>query len=125
MKGCCGTTARLHPEASHSPSAKFSQRVALEATEGGENVFEAVQSIDSRDRPGSPIKETHLGVFDTESEAVDAARTARASFFDAERVDFAWWIVRPVGAQLASWIADSNSDKEFVLDLRSGQLVER
>jgi hypothetical protein len=88
-------------------------------------VFEAVQSIDSRDRPGSPIEETNLGAFESESQAVEVARAARAQFFAAERTDFAWWIVRPVGARLASWIADSNSDKEFVLDLRSGQLVER
>lgn len=93
-------------------------------TRGG-IVFEAVQSIDSRDRPGAPIEETNLGVFDSEPDAVEAARAARAVFFEAERTDFAWWIVRPVGARLASWIADSNSDKEFVLDLRSGQLVER
>lgn len=88
-------------------------------------LFEAIQSIDSRDRPGSPIEETNLGVFDNEHDAIEAARTARATFFEAERSDFAWWIVRPVGARLANWIADSNSDKEFVLDLRSGQLVER
>lgn len=88
-------------------------------------MFEAVQNIDSRDRPGAPVEETNLGVFESESQAVEVARVARAEFFAAERQDFAWWIVRPVGARLASWIADSNSDKEFVLDLRSGQLVER
>ena len=88
-------------------------------------MFEAVQSIDSRERPGSPIQETHLGVFEEEPDAIDAARAARQSFFDSGSTDFAWWIVRPVGARLAHWIADSNSAKEFVLDLRSGQLVER
>ena len=28
------------------------------------------------------------------------------------------------GAQLANWIADSSNNQEFVLDLRTGQLVE-
>lgn len=88
-------------------------------------MFEAVQSIDSRERPGSPIQETTLGVFEAEASAVDAAREARRLFFESGNEDFAWWIVRPVGARLAHWISDSNSDKEFVLDLRSGQLVER
>lgn len=88
-------------------------------------MYEAIQSIDSRERPGSPVEETSLGVFETESAALEAARAARTEFFEAERVDFAWWVVRPLGARLASWIADSNSDKEFVLDLRSGQLVEQ
>jgi hypothetical protein len=37
---------------------------------------------------------------------------------------YAWWVVRQQGAQLAHFIADSKSDKEFVLDLTSGQLVE-
>lgn len=88
-------------------------------------MFEAIQSIDSRERPGSPIEETNLGVFTAESEAIEVAREARDGFFASGSSDFAWWIVRPVGARLAHWIADSNSEKEFVLDLRSGQLVER
>ena len=88
-------------------------------------VFEAIQSIDSRSTPGSPVVETQLGVFDTEADAIETAREARRSFFEDGGSDFAWWIVRPIGAKLANWISDSNSDKEFVLDLRSGQLVER
>jgi hypothetical protein len=89
------------------------------------DMFEAVQSLDSRQQPGSPIRETILGTFDTEDDAIEAARAARAAFFEGDGTDFAWWIVRPVGAKLAHWISDSNSDKEFVLDLRSGQLVEQ
>lgn len=88
-------------------------------------MYEAVQSVDSRQRPGSPIQETHLGEYESEGDAIAAARDARVAFFDAGSSDFAWWIVRPVGARLAHWISDSNSDKEFVLDLRSGQLVEQ
>jgi hypothetical protein len=33
-------------------------------------------------------------------------------------------VVRKKGATLAEFIADSKSAKEFVLDIRSGQLVE-
>jgi hypothetical protein len=88
-------------------------------------VFEAIQNIDFRDRPGAPIEETHIGTFASETDALEAARAARDAFMASGRLDFAWWIVRPVGARLAHWIADSNSDKEYVLDLRSGQLVER
>jgi hypothetical protein len=32
--------------------------------------------------------------------------------------------VRSPGARLARWIADSQSDREFALDLTTGQLVE-
>jgi hypothetical protein len=37
---------------------------------------------------------------------------------------YAWWIVREQGARLANWISDSRSDREFALDLTSGELVE-
>ena len=49
---------------------------------------------------------------------------AKASFHGAGRTEYAWWIVRSQGAQLANWIADSSNDQEFVLDLRTGQLVQ-
>jgi hypothetical protein len=35
-----------------------------------------------------------------------------------------WWVVRVPGERLAQFIADSKSDKEFILDLATGQLVE-
>jgi hypothetical protein len=38
--------------------------------------------------------------------------------------DYVWWVVREPGQRLAQFIADSKSDKEFVLDLATGQLVE-
>jgi hypothetical protein len=41
-----------------------------------------------------------------------------------DETEYAWWLVRENGARLANFIADSNSDKEFVLDLTSGELVE-
>ncbi len=42
----------------------------------------------------------------------------------AGRDGYAWWVVREQGARLANWISDSRSDKEFALDLTSGELVE-
>jgi len=88
-------------------------------------MYEALENIDSKERAGEPPREHLLGQFRTEAEAIEAARLARERFMSTASEDFAWWIVRFKGAKLARWIADSSSDKEFMLDLRSGQLVER
>lgn len=85
-------------------------------------MFEAVQFIELRHEP-EPA-ETVLGEFDEELHAVEAAREARVVFSETGSDDYAWWIVRKKGARLANFIADSKSDKEFVLDLSSGELVE-
>lgn len=85
-------------------------------------MFEAVQYIDRKADPTAPPEETVLGEYRDEADAVEMARSARDVFTDAE--DYAWWLVRQSGARLARWIADSRSDKEFVLDLTSGELVE-
>lgn len=85
-------------------------------------MFEAVQYIDRKAEPTAPPEETILGEFADETEAVDVARASRATFTRSD--DYAWWLVRQSGARLARWIADSRSDKEFVLDLTSGELVE-
>jgi hypothetical protein len=85
-------------------------------------MFEAVEFIEA---PGHPEpSETVLGEFADEVEAVAAARTAKVEFANTASKAYAWWVVRQQGAQLAHFIADSKSDKEFVLDLTSGQLVE-
>jgi len=85
-------------------------------------MFEAIQFIE---RPGRPEPmESHLGEFEDEMAAVEAARDARREFMTGNETDYAWWVVRKQGAQLANFIADSKSDKEFVLDLTSGELVE-
>jgi hypothetical protein len=86
------------------------------------DVFEAVEFIEVRDRPEP--SETVLGEFSEEIDAVAQARSARAAFQEAGSTEYAWWIVRKKGARLANFIADSKSDKEFVLDLRTGELVE-
>lgn len=85
-------------------------------------MFEAVQFIELREE--AEPRETVLGEFDKEVNAVEAARAARQVFSEGGSDDYAWWIVRKKGARLANFIADSKSDKEFVLDLRSGELVE-
>lgn len=85
-------------------------------------MFEAVQFIEKR-VDVEPV-ETMLGEFDSESQAVEVARGAKQTFMATGSNDYAWWIVRKKGARLAEFIADSTSNKEFVLDLSSGELVE-
>lgn len=85
-------------------------------------MFEAVQFIEYRGVPDP--EETPLGDFDEEIDAVEVARQNREVFMETGADEYAWWIVRKKGARLASFIADSKSDKEFVLDLTSGELVE-
>lgn len=90
--------------------------------------FEAVEFIELTFQPGRPApppRETVIGSFDTEEEAVEHARIARRAFQSAQGdARYAWWLVRQPGSQLANWIADSASEREFVLDLRTGQLIE-
>lgn len=85
-------------------------------------MFEAVQYIDRKADLTAPPEENVLGEFADETQAVEVARAAREAFDQPE--DYAWWLVRQSGARLARWIADSRSDREFVLDLSSGELVE-
>lgn len=85
-------------------------------------MFEAVQFVELRGRVAP--RGTILGEFDEETAAVESAREAREAFLTIGSDDYAWWIVREKGASLASFISDSTSGKEFVLDLRTGELVE-
>jgi hypothetical protein len=68
--------------------------------------------------------ETLLGSFATEGEAVAVGRAAWESFRASGSHDVAWWLVRASGEDLARWIADSGSDVQRVLDLRTNTLVE-
>lgn len=86
--------------------------------------YEAVENIEPRASHGTSVEERVLGLAATEAEAIELARTAREAFRESGSSDYAWWIVREPGMTLARWIADSSSSKEFVLDLRSGELVE-
>lgn len=85
-------------------------------------MHEAVQFVERRGL--YEPEETILGSFEGEMEAVEVARTAKQEFMATGSDDFAWWIVREVGATLAEFISDSTSDKEFVVDLTTGNLVE-
>lgn len=85
-------------------------------------MFEAVQFVEYRGEPDP--SQTDLGDFAEELDAVETARNARQAFLDTGADEYAWWVVREKGARLANFIADSKSDKEFVLDLTTGQLVE-
>jgi hypothetical protein len=85
-------------------------------------MFEAVQFVEAK--AGADPVETVLGEYGDEIEAVAAARNSKAEFSLTGSEAYAWWIVREPGAQLANFIADSKSRKEFVLDLTSGELIE-
>jgi precorrin-6x reductase len=86
-------------------------------------MFEIVQFVEHR--PGDQAVETRLGESKDFEEAVHTARTAWQEFETAGSGDaYAWWVVREPGAQLARWIADNHSHKEFAVDVRSGVLVE-
>ncbi len=85
-------------------------------------MFEAVQFVERR-RAFEP-EETVLAEHESELDAVEAARDARTAFLESGSEDYAWWVVRQQGARLSNFISDSKSDREFVLDLTSGELVE-
>ena len=85
-------------------------------------MFEAVQFVELAGQIDP--EEKVLGSSDSELRAVDIVRDARHAFLNSGRAEYAWWVVRKQGDRLAQFIADSKSDKEFVLDLTSGQLVE-
>lgn len=85
-------------------------------------MYEAVQFVELQQ--GAQPTETILGTFKNELDAVAAARDAMNEFLASGSTRYAWWIVREEGAELASFIMDSKSRKEFVVDLRSGALTE-
>lgn len=85
-------------------------------------MFEAVEftEVRGREEPDQRV----IGTYPDEISAVDAVRAAKTDFVETGSEDFAWWVVRQPGATLAQFISDSRSDKEFVLDLTTGQLIE-
>jgi len=87
-------------------------------------MFECIVAIDHFENSTSTVLRETIGEFADERVAVAAARHDRAAFIESGRTEYAWWMVRQSGEQLARWIADSRSTREFVLDMRSGQLVK-
>lgn len=86
-------------------------------------MFEVMQFTDLKHPPGQPIIEQKLGAYEAESDAVEIARASMEAHVASASDDYVWWIVRAEGSTLARWIADSRDQQEYVLDLRSGQLV--
>ena len=86
-------------------------------------MFEVMQFTDMKHPPGQPIIEQKLGAYDSEPDAVEIARSSMDNYVASAGDDYVWWIVRAEGSTLARWIADSRDQQEYVLDLRSGQLV--
>lgn len=86
-------------------------------------MYLVIENVEYRDRPGATAVERVLGRYATADEAREAGRAAWREFESRRSLDFAWFMVKQDGARLAEWIADSRSDQELVLDLRSGQLV--
>ena len=86
-------------------------------------MFEVVEFVEHE--PGQQATETRLAQANDVDDAISLARRAWQDFEQSETGHaYAWWVVREPGAQLARWIADNHSHKEFVVDLRSGSLVE-
>lgn len=85
-------------------------------------MYEAVEFVE-KERGADPVERV-LGQRSTVDDAVTVARAAWEAFDASGEDAYAWWLVREKGASLARWIADNHSRKEFVLDLRSGELIE-
>ncbi|MDR9450512.1 MAG: hypothetical protein RI637_04770 [Acidimicrobiia bacterium] len=90
-------------------------------------MFQAVRYVEEEIRPGRvapPPTVSMIGHYTTEAAAVKAARRSMAEFLQSGRPEYAWWIVRQDDAQLANWIADSRTRREFMVDLTTSKLVE-
>ncbi|MDH3260685.1 MAG: hypothetical protein OEM84_06885 [Acidimicrobiia bacterium] len=90
-------------------------------------MFQTVRFVEEEAIPGriAPVPtEFEIGRYSSEHLAVAAARASMAEFFASRRPEYAWWIVRQDGQQLANWIADSRTGREFVVDLTTSRLVE-
>jgi len=90
-------------------------------------MFQTIRYVEEETEPGRVATiptEFEIGRYKTERAAVAAARASMARFFEEDRPEYAWWIVRREGEQLASWIADSRTRREFVVDLTTSRLVE-
>ena len=83
-------------------------------------MFEAVEFIEI----DGETRESLLGRFGEELDAVARGRVAREAYLLSGSDDYAWWVVREEGATVASWIADSKSDREFAVDLTTGEMTE-
>ncbi|MGQ0848339.1 MAG: hypothetical protein ACT4OP_04360 [Actinomycetota bacterium] len=65
-----------------------------------------------------------VGTSDDLDHAIELARSAWHTYERKDDRAYAWWTVQDPKAQYASWIADNRSRKEFVVDLRNGELIQ-
>jgi hypothetical protein len=90
-------------------------------------MFQAVRYVEEEKQKGlvAPVPTLfEIGRYSDESLAVAAARVSMGEFFRNGRPEYAWWIVRQVGDEVARWIADSRTRREFMVDLTTNRLVE-
>jgi len=88
--------------------------------------FEVVEFREPTPEPGQPFhgtKETVIGSFDQEIDAIAFGREAWNASRASDTKDVMWWIVRVPGESLCRWIADRGNDSEQILDLTTNNLV--
>lgn len=88
--------------------------------------FEVVEFRESSPQPGRPFKGSEqnvLGMFNSESEAIEQGRSAWRAGKESDTTDVMWWIVRGPGETLCRWIADRGSDDEQILDLTTNSVI--
>jgi hypothetical protein len=71
------------------------------------------------DAGGGAIDEARMGEFDDPAAAIEVARARRVEVRSQADPEDRWWVVRQEGSIQALWIAESRSDRERVIDLRS------
>ncbi len=90
-------------------------------------MYEAVEFVEVWGRVGGTpavARPRVLGAFETPVAAAEAARKCPGRVPKERPARFRMVGGARRGLPLAEWIADAHSDKEFVLDLLSGELVE-
>ena len=88
--------------------------------------FELIEFCEPAPKPGEPFagtKETVIGTYDVEQDAISEGRRRWIAAREANTPDVMWWIVRHPGETLARWVADRASSEEQILDLTTNQLV--
>lgn len=87
-------------------------------------MYEVVEFTEVRALPGTPPVQRLLGNFALAQDALEQGRAAWRATLEVGTDDYVWWVVKRQGAELAEWIADSRSAKEYVVDVRTGQLIQ-
>ncbi len=94
--------------------------------EGDGMAFELVEFCEPAPEPGRPFagtRETLVGTYDDEAQAIAHGRRVWTEAREVRSSDVMWWVVRVPGESLARWIADKASDVEQMLDLTTNELI--